>query len=62
MRMIYQYTNQHYEILKQTCDSQFVSRLHWHCHFIQKLKMNVDGFENVNRTCDTLVKAKMKFT
>jgi hypothetical protein len=28
MRMIYQYTNQHYEILKQTAILNFVSRLH----------------------------------
>jgi deoxyribodipyrimidine photo-lyase len=37
MRMIYQYTNQHYEASKnKRAILNFVSRLHWHCHFIQK--------------------------
>ena len=49
LRFIYQKTQQHYTELKQmplTLDTKlwksamrsFLSRLHWHCHFIQKLE------------------------
>ena len=39
MRMVYQYTNQFYEGSKnKRAMLNFVSRLHWHCHFIQKLE------------------------
>ena len=39
MRMIYQYTNQHYEgSANKKAMLNFVSRLHWHCHFIQKFE------------------------
>ncbi len=42
MRMVYQYTQQHYKSSKNKRDiANFVSRLHWHCHFIQKLELNV---------------------
>jgi deoxyribodipyrimidine photo-lyase len=60
MRMIYQYTNQHYETSKnKRAILNFVSRLHWHCHFMQKFEDECRmEFENVNRAYDTLVKPK----
>jgi deoxyribodipyrimidine photo-lyase len=60
MRMIYQYTNQHYEASKnKRAILNFVSRLHWHCHFIQKFEDECRmEFENVNRAYDTLIKPK----
>ncbi len=60
MRMIYQYTNQHYENSKnKRAMLNFVSRLHWHCHFIQKFEDECRmEFENVNRAYDSLVKPK----
>ena len=60
MRMIYQYTNQHYETSKnKRAMLNFVSRLHWHCHFIQKFEDECRmEFENVNRAYDGLVKPK----
>ena len=62
MRMIYQYTNQHYETSKnKRAILNFVSRLHWHCHFIQKFEDECSmEFENANRAYDTLVKPKNK--
>ena len=60
MRMIYQYTNQHYEASKnKRAILNFVSRLHWHCHFIQKFEDECRmEFENVNRAYNTLIKPK----
>ena len=60
MRMIYQYTNQHYESSKnKRAILNFVSRLHWHCHFIQKFEDECRmEFENENRAYDSLVKPK----
>ncbi|MCF8320977.1 MAG: DNA photolyase family protein [Flavobacterium sp.] len=60
MRMIYQYTNQHYETSKnKRAILNFVSRLHWHCHFIQKFEDECTmEFENINKAYDTLVKPK----
>ena len=60
MRMIYQYTNQHYENSKnKRAMLNFVSRLHWHCHFIQKFEDECRmEFENVNRAYDSLIKPK----
>ncbi len=60
MRMIYQYTNQHYENSKnKRAILNFVSRLHWHCHFIQKFEDECTmEFENVNKAYNTLVKPK----
>ena len=60
MRMIYHYTNQHYETsLNKRAILNFVSRLHWHCHFIQKFEDECRmEFENVNRAYDNLVKTK----
>ncbi len=60
IRMVYQYTNQHYESSKnKRALLNFVSRLHWHCHFIQKFEDECRmEFENVNRAYDTLIKPK----
>jgi deoxyribodipyrimidine photo-lyase len=60
MRMVYQYTNQFYESSKnKRAILNFVSRLHWHCHFIQKFEDECRmEFENVNRAYDSLVKPK----
>lgn len=60
MRMIYQYTNQFYEESKnKRALLNFVSRLHWHCHFIQKFEDECRmEFENVNRAYDVLQKPK----
>ena len=60
MRMIYQYTNQHYEgSSNKRAMLNFVSRLHWHCHFIQKFEDECRmEFENINKAYNTLVKPK----
>ena len=60
MRMVYQYTMQHYEHAKNKRALQnFVSRLFWHCHFMQKFEDECDmEFQNVNRAFDSLVKPK----
>nr|WP_315152893.1 deoxyribodipyrimidine photo-lyase [uncultured Flavobacterium sp.] len=60
MRMVYQYTHQHYERSpNKRAMGNFVSRLHWHCHFIQKFEDECSmEFENVNKAYDLLVKPK----
>jgi deoxyribodipyrimidine photo-lyase len=60
MRMVYQYTNQHYEASKnKRAMLNFVSRLHWHCHFMQKFEDECRmEFENANRAYDSLIKPK----
>ena len=60
MRMVYQYTNQFYETSKnKRAILNFVSRLHWHCHFMQKFEDECRmEFENVNRAYDSLIKPK----
>ncbi|RXR20550.1 deoxyribodipyrimidine photo-lyase [Flavobacterium amnicola] len=60
MRMVYQYTNQHYETSKnKRALLNFVSRLHWHCHFMQKFEDECEmEFQNANRAYDNLVKPK----
>ena len=60
MRMVYQYTNQHYETSKnKRAILNFVSRLHWHCHFMQKFEDECQmEFQNANRAYDTLVKPR----
>jgi deoxyribodipyrimidine photo-lyase len=60
MRAVYQYTNQFYETSKnKRAILNFVSRLHWHCHFIQKFEDECEmEFENANRAYDALVKPK----
>lgn len=60
MRMVYQYTRQHYKnSSNKRAISNFVSRLHWHCHFIQKFEDECRmEFENVNKGYDVLIKPK----
>ncbi len=60
MRMVYQYTNQFYEKSpNKRAMLNFVSRLHWHCHFIQKFEDECRmEFENANKAYDSLVKPK----
>ncbi|TBX64808.1 deoxyribodipyrimidine photo-lyase [Flavobacterium silvisoli] len=63
MRMVYQYTNQHHETSpNKRALRNFISRLHWHCHFIQKFEDECRmEFENVNRAYDALLKPKNEF-
>ncbi len=58
MRMVYQYTMQHYEkSSNKRALSNFISRLHWHCHFIQKFEAECSmEFRNVNSAYDLLIK------
>jgi deoxyribodipyrimidine photo-lyase len=58
--MLYQYTQQHYAISpNKRALSNFISRLHWRCHFIQKFEDECRmEFENVNSGYDALVKPK----
>ncbi len=60
MRMVYLFTMQHYEAASnKRALSNFVSRLHWHCHFIQKFEDECSmEFENVNKAYNTLLKPK----
>jgi deoxyribodipyrimidine photo-lyase len=60
MRMVYQYTRQHYnQSINKRALSNFISRLHWHCHFIQKFEDECRmEFENANRAYDTLIKPR----
>jgi deoxyribodipyrimidine photo-lyase len=60
IRMVYQYTQQHYAESKHKRDlTNFISRLHWHCHFIQKFEDECRyEFEPINRAFITMVKPK----
>ena len=60
MRMVYKYTMQHYNNSQnKRALSNFISRLHWHCHFIQKFEDECRmEFENVNKAYDSLIKQK----
>ncbi len=60
MRMLFQFTRQHYQTSpNKRAVSNFISRLHWHCHFMQKFEDECRmEFENVNRAYDDLVKPK----
>ncbi|MBD3747941.1 MAG: deoxyribodipyrimidine photo-lyase [Sphingobacteriales bacterium] len=60
MRMVYRYTRQHYKTSNHKRDlSNFISRLHWHCHFIQKFENECRmEFEHVNKGYDALIKPK----
>ena len=60
MRMVYQYTNQFYETSKnKRAILNFVSRLHWRCHFVQKFEDECSmEFENVNKAFNSLQKTK----
>lgn len=65
MKQVYQTTATASKALKQSTDSEagryrrsllaFEGRLHWHCHFIQKLEQRPElEFENMMRLCDGL--------
>jgi deoxyribodipyrimidine photo-lyase len=60
MRMVYRFSMQHYsESPAKRSLSAFVSRLHWHCHFMQKFESECRmEFENVNKAYDALVKPR----
>ncbi len=60
MRMVFQYTMQQSANLKSKRDiNNFISRLHWHCHFIQKFEDECSmEFENVNRAYNSIIKPK----
>jgi len=58
MRMVYQQTLNRYKTAERRSPlSNFVSRLHWHCHFIQKFEDECRiEFENINRGYNSLEK------
>ncbi len=60
MRMVYQYTNEYYKKSQnKRAIANFISRLHWHCHFIQKFEDECSmEFENVNKAYNGLIKPK----
>lgn len=60
MRMAYQYTQQHVSKSKnKRALGNFISRLHWHCHFMQKFEDECSmEFQNVNRAFDLIRKPK----
>ena len=60
MRLLYQYTMQNYNTsVNKKALSNFISRLHWHCHFIQKFEDESRyEFENINRAYNQLIKPK----
>lgn len=60
MRMVYQYTIQHYGTAKnKRALSNFIWRLHWHCHFMQKFEDEYRmEFEPVNSAYDELIKPR----
>ena len=60
MRMVFQYTAQHYALASnKRALSNFISRLHWHCHFMQKFEDECRmEFHNINSAYDTVVKPR----
>jgi deoxyribodipyrimidine photo-lyase len=60
MRMVYRATLKCYETSNhKRALSNFISRLHWHCHFIQKFEDECRmEFENINSAYDVLVKTR----
>ncbi len=60
MRSIYQQTMMLYErSTNKRALSNFISRLHWHCHFMQKFEDECRmEFDNINKAYDSLVKPK----
>jgi deoxyribodipyrimidine photo-lyase len=60
MRMVYQYTQQHYDSSNnKRALTNFISRLHWHCHFIQKFEDECRmEFEHVNQAYNAQVKTR----
>jgi deoxyribodipyrimidine photo-lyase len=57
---VYQYTCAAYANAKnKRALSNFISRLHWHCHFIQKFEDECRmEFEHVNMAYDAIIKTK----
>lgn len=60
MRQVFQETMQHYnQSTNKRALSNFISRLHWHCHFIQKFEDESRyEYENINRAYNQLIKPK----
>jgi deoxyribodipyrimidine photo-lyase len=60
MRMVYRYTMQHYSKSRnKRALTQFISRLHWHCHFMQKFEDECRiEFEPFNQAYAAMVKPK----
>ena len=60
MRMVYQYTLQHYKDSKhKRALTNFISRLHWHCHFMQKFEDECSmEFEPVNKSYNSIHKTR----
>lgn len=60
MRSVYQFTCAAYANAKnKRALSNFISRLHWHCHFIQKFEDECRmEFEHVNKAYDSIIKPK----
>ena len=60
MRMVYRYCDQHYQKSQhKKAIANFISRLHWHCHFIQKFEDECSmEFENINSAYNKLIKPK----
>jgi deoxyribodipyrimidine photo-lyase len=58
--MVYQYTLQHYKESKnKRALTNFISRLHWHCHFIQKFEDECSmEFELVNKSYNSIQKTR----
>lgn len=63
MRTVYEYTNQQYQNSKnKRALSNFISRLHWHCHFIQKFEDECSmEFNNINNGFNKLLKPANEF-
>jgi deoxyribodipyrimidine photo-lyase len=63
MRMVYQYTMQHYtNAINKRALANFISRLHWHCHFMQKFEDECSmEFQNINKAYDQVAKPKNDF-
>ncbi len=60
MRMVYQYTLQNYKTAEnKRALNNFISRLQWHCHFMQKFEDECNmEFENVNKGYNTIIKTQ----
>lgn len=55
MRQVYQFCSQHHSIQNKRALQFFISRLHWHCHFIQKFETEYRmEFKNLNRAFDAI--------
>jgi deoxyribodipyrimidine photolyase len=60
MRAVYQSTMERYQTAtNKRALSNFISRLHWHCHFIQKFEDECTmEFLPVNRAYDAMIKPR----